>query len=395
MHSYILCGAVAIAFLACGGEAPIPSANQRDSIGITIVESAAPRWGVGQGWAVSPEPILNLATTGTGPPYEFFRVRDATLLPAGVIAVASAGSNDIRFFSSTGEFLYDVGGEGEGPGEFQWLESIQEYRGDSLVAFDQRLRRMTVFSPTQKVSRTITLLDLPVREVEPLDDGTFAARFFYASMDLYEGESGVLVRVPNPIVRLSSSGEVVDTIAMGAGYEEFIAERGATVPLFGKDSHFAVHNGQVYLGDADQMEFEVFSETGQLRRIVRVAGMEFGITPQDMEDERDGRLGPDPSPSRLDAFAELPVPETKPAYSSFLVDSEGCIWAEEYRHNWLSLRSSRSRNWSVFGPNGVWLGTVAFPAPFAVYEIGSDYVLGLGRDEMGVEHVQMLTLNRN
>jgi hypothetical protein len=174
-----------------------------------------------------------------------------------------------------------------------------------------------------------------------------------------------------------------------------MVEAGALVTLFGKDSHFDTHDGNVYLGDADQMEYKVFSESGRLLRIVRVSGMDFGITEQDIEDERNGRLGPDPTPNRLHDFSRLPIPATKPAYSQILVDSYGYVWTAEYRHDWLSRRSTRPRSWNVFGPMGDWLGAVVFPAPFDVKEIGADYVLGVGRDELGVEHVQMLRLNRN
>ncbi len=114
-----------------------------------------------------------------------------------------------------------------------------------------------------------------------------------------------------------------------------------------------------------------------------------------MDDERDGRLGPNPPPRRREAFSRLPVPDSKPAYTRILVDSEGCIWAEEYRHVWLSLRSNRPRSWNVFGPQGEWLGSVRLPAPFAVFEIGADYILGVSRDDSDVEHVQLLRLNRN
>lgn len=397
MKAHVLLGFLAIVtLLACDGEAPRPpTRSQWDSAGVTIVESALPLWSGAEGWTVDSLPILDLATAGAGPSHEFFRVRAATRLSDGVVVVANGGSNEIRFFSPAGEFLHAVGGEGKGPGEFVGLWSIDRYRGDSLVAFDSRLRRITVLSPEGETSRISLLWDIPVRALEPMSDGGFISRFFWPSAELYEGESGVLVRQPDPIVRLSDSGQVVDTLVMSAGYEEFMDERGPAVPLFGKDSHFAMHGGRISLGDADRMEFKILSASGRLERIVRAPGMDFSISGRDLADERDGRLGPDPPPSRLEAFSKLPVPGTKPAYTKILVDSQGCIWAEEYRHAWLSLRSNRPRNWSVFGPQGEWLGVVRFPAPLEVFEIGEDYVLGLGRDDKEVEHVQLLRLNRN
>jgi hypothetical protein len=49
----------------------------------------------------------------------------------------------------------------------------------------------------------------------------------------------------------------------------------------------------------------------------------------------------------------------------------------------------------IFAPDGEWLGTIALPDRLTVLEIGSDYVLGVWRDEFDVERVQLLTLERH
>jgi hypothetical protein len=70
------------------------------------------------------------------------------------------------------------------------------------------------------------------------------------------------------------------------------------------------------------------------------------------------------------------------------------VWAEEHigeMRNWLKVAPSR---WEVFGADGEWLGAVFTPERFAVMEIGADYVLGVFRDEMDVEHMQLLRLIR-
>jgi hypothetical protein len=50
--------------------------------------------------------------------------------------------------------------------------------------------------------------------------------------------------------------------------------------------------------------------------------------------------------------------------------------------------------WTVFDPEGRMLGTVATPARFRVFEIGTDYVLGVWADDMDVEHVRLFTLEK-
>jgi hypothetical protein len=46
----------------------------------------------------------------------------------------------------------------------------------------------------------------------------------------------------------------------------------------------------------------------------------------------------------------------------------------------------------VFGPEGRWLGLARSPKGVQPLEIGADYLLGLRRDDLGVEHVELYDL---
>ena len=48
----------------------------------------------------------------------------------------------------------------------------------------------------------------------------------------------------------------------------------------------------------------------------------------------------------------------------------------------------------VFDSEGVWIGTVTTPVNVTVLEIGTDYLLGRHRDELGVERVVLDDLDR-
>ena len=101
---------------ACAGEAPAPRVERRDSAGIAIVESFAPQWDAGKSWVLGSVPVLELS--GVGPSYDFFGVRDATVLADGRLVVLDDGSHQVRFFDHDGVFLHAMGREGEGPGDF-------------------------------------------------------------------------------------------------------------------------------------------------------------------------------------------------------------------------------------------------------------------------------------
>ncbi len=379
----------ALTFAACATDIPERRGSVvRDSAGIRIVESTSPRWSTTEAWSVDPAPLLDLATSGTGPPHEFYRVRDAIRLPDGVIAVADYTSGEIRFFSSTGEFLRAVGRRGEGPGEFQRLTSVHQFRSDSLIAFDYWARRVTVLSPQREVSRIITLRLPFVRKLHPLDQTSFVATFISPSVLRAEGVEG-LVRKPEPVVRFSLTGKVIDTVAFSAGVEEVLLSSGAHSPLFGKLDHLAVYQERIYLGSADQMQIDVLGANGRLERIIRVPDYDLHLSAQELQAERDWRLGEDSSPFVRDYVSSLPDPETKPAYADLLVDTEGFAWAAKFQGR---AESNEPQRWNVFDPAGEWLGSVQVPARFTVYEIGRDYVLGLWRDADDVEHVRMYEL---
>ena len=53
-----------------------------------------------------------------------------------------------------------------------------------------------------------------------------------------------------------------------------------------------------------------------------------------------------------------------------------------------------SRTWTLFDPEGVRAGRLTLPERFNPVEIGPDYILGVGWDEMNVEYVRMYGLER-
>ena len=87
---------------------------------------------------------------------------------------------------------------------------------------------------------------------------------------------------------------------------------------------------------------------------------------------------------------ETPFPERMPLYRRLLVDAQRNLWAERFR----PFRESES-SWYVFDEQGVWLGEVATPPGLSIFEIGTDYVLGVRRDELDVPFVVVIPLDRS
>ena len=367
-----------------------PTAIERDSAGITIVESVRPAWGDSAHWRIDAEPLLDLAESGTGDPHRFFRVRGVTRLSDGALVVANSGSNEIRKFSADGIFLASVGGDGEGPGEFSNLLQM-ELAGDSIVARDV-YSRFSLFGPGLEHIRTTRLEGHP-RNLRYLGHNTLVVQTLLSFSDGY-GQH----RDPLALVLHDLEGIRIDSIGTTAGIEEYVFELGGMAPLFGKDAFADTHGGLIYTGATDHMQVEVLSPQGDTLRILRIPDFPLALTPEQVETERQARLDFElPSgveslpPPYVEAVEALPSPETRPAYTDLLVDATGAVWLRLDRG---TGEADGSAHWLVLDSGGTWLGSVEMPERFRLMEIGGDEVLGVRTDELDVAHPQVRRLRR-
>jgi len=386
----ILC----LAAISCRPAVDRPFTTRRDSAGVSISESIRPIWNPGEEWKIDSVPLVDLGASGAGPEYEFFRIRNASRLPDGRIAVANYGTNEVRLYDPHGKFLWAVGRFGEGPGEFQRLTSVRPYRGDTLLVFDYWARRITLLASSGKVGRVTTLLDLSgsLNDLYPFPDGRFLLHTSaIAAMANVQGR----IRVPAPLLLLGADGLVEDTLAVVRGFETYVFDQGDARPPLPHQVYVAVRDSLTYVGEGETFEFHVFSWDGTLRQTVRLP--EYGLlVPEAVRDSLkavmlDQELPPQLRPT-MEAMANA-IPARRPAYSGLAVDPGGCVWVQEFM---LSMAvSQQPRRWLVFDPSGVWMGTVELPPNLDLFEVGEDYVLGRSRDEMDVETIRLLRLLRS
>ena len=384
--------------LACAGAISCAPADdrsvsvQRDSAGVQITESLEPLWAPGEQWSVDSLPIVDLAKGGSGPEYEFFRVRDAARLDDGRIAVANYGTSEVRVYGAEGGFLFSSGRAGQGPGEFERLTSVQPYRGDSLLAFDYWAKRLTLLDSAGVVARVTSLFgqDGSLTDLYAFSDG----RFLVQTAAIAEMASGQgRMRVPAPLVLISDDGTVVDTVAVVAGFETYVFDRGDARPPLPHQLHVAVRDSLVYIAEGEVLEFRVVAQDGTLRRIARLPRYSLEV-PEGVRDSIKAAMLsqelPPPLRPTMEAMASA-IPTRRPASSGLTVDALGYVWLQEYV---VDGSTSGPRRWLVFEPSGTWLGYVSMPPSFDLYEVGEDFVLGRSLDALDIETVQVLRLHR-
>jgi hypothetical protein len=105
------------------------------------------------------------------------------------------------------------------------------------------------------------------------------------------------------------------------------------------------------------------------------------------------------------------MPRTIPAFAELRLDPTDHLWVREYdledataffdqtfafRRGQMGRREIRidARRWHVFDATGQMLGEVHLPPRFQVHEIGDDWILGVWRSELDVEHVRMYRIEK-
>lgn len=195
----------------------------------------------------------------------------------------------------------------------------------------------------------------------------------------------------------SSAGEPLDTLGRGLRMEIYAGSRLGGLYLFGRSTRAAVHDGRLYVGDPGAPEVLVYSADAGLERIFRYARPLEHVTDELFEAAVEHAVAQQsrvPIPGADEAswrsfYAAMPRPETLPAYDAIKVDALGHVWLQDWRPSW----ERGPRRWTVLDPDGRWLGSFTLP-DIDVHDIGADYILGVRKDELDVEYVELYALTR-
>jgi hypothetical protein len=279
---------------------------------------------------------------------------------------------------------------------------------DSLIAYDARRLRISVFGVDGVFARSTTL-----QAPNAVLHGVFADGSLLATnsdlrsrmrAQLQSGSSDLdlgVTRVTERAFHVAATGEILDTLGQFPGPEGLIDIRTSADAVamsfayrpFGRAAVFAVDPTAFYVGTQDRFEIELYDPQGRLQASVRQLVDSIPVTAADIEDFKRRELSDMTDPNdlrrRRRELEELPYPEAKPAFDAIQLDAEGNLWVQEF-----SYARDEPSQWNVFDAEHQFLGTVATPPGFVIHDIGRDYVLGAWRDDMEVEHIRLYTLHK-
>ena len=387
----------ALAACASGGGGEV---TVRDSAGIQIVEHPGADAPLPQ-WTVDAEPKVSIGVLEGDAAYQLDQVR-ASVLHGDRIIVANGGSMELRAFDLEGKHIATGGRKGGGPGEFQSIRWMSRFDGDSVIIYDPNNRRFSIFSLDAQFGRSFAPEQQFFSVAGRLADGSYILppTLVFSTSD---GPRNGLVRDSTTVIRVSATGDAPDTLLVLIGGETYIQTQssgGQVTSMWVRTAPFA-HNTTIAVGDSifytatgDRYEISGWAPDGRLVRLIRrnihpaaVAQADIDRYKQEqMETARDDNARRDLEK----ALAEMPYPERMPAHGPIRMDNDGNLWVQDY-----SPWTREPTRWTVFAADGRAIGSVTLPARFTVHQIGSDYVLGLIRDDLDVEQVVVLGLARS
>jgi hypothetical protein len=363
-----------------------------------------------QVWELHAQPELSLGGPAADDQTAFSDVVGIALLKNGQLAVADARANEVRVFTSTGEFARSFGRRGQGPGEFDRIVwSIHSI--DATVMASDNSGRTQLFTPAGELLGSRT---------RPAPSGLVSPQ----RIGLLRGAAVAVAGVEYPRDTTSGEFEVLRVVlrevsdAAGLRYERVVATPAFTrrpaasrqPPLvFGPVNALAAHDNRICVGHSATYRITCFDARGAV-----VFRVERDVTPPVVTAELremarkayvDGNRMQGMSPElfqRVQVQAQqLRFPEHAPAFGQLLLSDNGELWVSQFDPSARLIGPKVARaphqrvTWSVHSSTGEWTADILLPARFIPHVVADGVVAGISVDADGVERVQVWRINRS
>lgn len=405
---------------AAADSTALPLKAQTDSAGVPVITVQAALWGPGEGWTIGDEPLIEIGAADGGPEHLLDGVAGAVRLSGGDIVIGERTTGELRRYDGNGTLVWSAGGKGEGPGEHGFLAFLGWLPGDSLITYDHALLRIQVFGPDGRVARSIRV-EMSGTGFEPRDILGVSDRSLVVTFNDRRGEPPPPRVARWPGVRIATHSlddGSIRTVMDVPGPEAHMIREGGRVGYnlyqFGKGPRFAVSGGTLALVDTERFEVRSIGlDDGSTTRTLRRNEPTRNVTSEHVEAWIETSMSVTrglegmPKSAKEDMrrrMRESPMASTLPALHTIHLDRVGNLWVEPF-----SPLGSDVPPFQVYAADGNWLGDVVIPpglslemtpglrigwGPGPGFEIGDDYILGVWRDELGVEHVRLYALEK-
>lgn len=326
--------------------AAIPLAAQvprsHDSAGVRIIETAS--WNNASAtFTVGAAARYDVGGLRDDPDEEF-NARNGYLhaVPLASGGMAVIDQNRIQYFDATGKRLRSVGQAGGGPNDFGMLTAACHVHGDTLIAYDNRNRRVSVVSPAGVVLTTVSEPTDYAGGHFCLDDGSFVLTRVVSEAD---GSRQVV------ITRHTTDGKSTQIAAFG----------GAPVDMaFYAEPGVVAEGEMVFAGNTIKNEIMGYAGDGRLTTIVRAVDPVEPITTAQrnvaIESTIPTRVSAAERAERVAEGRSRPGRPTWPAFLRLAADPSGRLWIRLWPRP-----ESPAETWVAVDATGKVVGRLVMP----------------------------------
>lgn len=350
-------------------------------------------------WRLTPPDL----TVGQDSVNFFADVADVLLRDDRVYVADGGLRRIVTFDRATGQVTATAGRRGQGPGEFRFLNWLDDCGGDTIFTSDSGLNRVSVFSPDLDHLRTFRLpSQRNLAAIQCAGPDTFVAitRNPDPMLSLNRGiPTETTWRATHDIVLFEPDGSLPKVLGTFLGEERYreATRRGYSdyLHFWGLRTVFDSSPQGFVVGTGDTSSLVRYDMVGTVLDTLTLGEGRVAVSQADINArvrdriQRAERLGQD-IPSTRSFHTEYPYPSHFPAYSKALVTGNGFVWIERFPKPY----KEQPFHWKVFTPDGRLLATVDVPGGLELMWVGENHVAGVVTDELGVQTVEVRRILR-
>jgi len=281
----------------------------------------------------------------------FRHIRSMQMDDYGNVLVTDPTQQSVFMFDTKGNLIQKIGGNGQGPGEFQNVGSVL-IAHDSLFVSDGRSLKIEVFEYRDSKYNHVRTVSIENQQLLGNLIG-LEERGILIKNDIMLFPSGQNNPTDTPISLIGHNGKIVRDTLFSVPLHEFVIDD-SEVPfvagkIFGNTSQLAFNNrNKVYSLWSETLNLDYFTLEGEKHNAFSYTLQPVTIT----KAEQDSALNLWENPHRT--VMRQHMPDVKPIASNLMVDDQQRIWIE-------LLTEELEHGWYAFSPSGEPLFRINIP----------------------------------
>ena len=321
-------------------------------------------------------------------------IKDIAVDEQGQVYMADYRKKRVHVYNPDGSFNRSIGREGKGPGEFQMIWDI-EVLNNELFVLDYGQSKISVFDVETSQHRAefdISLNNNSTQQPSWINQ-TQKLRFSYSPTKFYIKSDGnyLIIFSDEDVGRAGNiEGRTYEISLFNPRtgnyleHELFSFKWSGRVLLnkqivmfnvpYKRSSQFDYFDGQLVYGWTEALLFKFFNEDGTYQRTIYYPQKHVTLTKERaLSLYKKNNSNGDNKP--FNAVQNDTLPETWPAFNSFLVDDEKRLWVSVFTDQ------PETYEWWVLAESGKLLGRFNWPRQRDLKEVKNGYAYTLEKDE--------------